>query len=102
EAPKGFVKLKSEFIISISQKGEVKVSYEGADLDAKDLSVTQGQGEANSQIQFTARNDARMPLPKTGGDGLAATITLGLAAILIALWYHFPIKKRRDWHEESR
>lgn len=102
EAPKGFVKLKSEFIISISQNGEVKVSYEGADLETEDLSVTQGQGAANSQIQFTARNDARMPLPKTGGDGLAATITLGLAAILIALWYHFSIKKRRDWHEESR
>lgn len=67
EAPDGFVKLKGEFIVSVSERGEIKVKYDGEDLDDKDVQVEKGEGDENSKIQFTARNNPRTPLPKTGG-----------------------------------
>lgn len=94
KAPDGFVKLKGEFTVSISSKGEVTVKYDGDDLDGNDVNVEKGTDGKNSQIQFTARNNPRMPLPKTGGAGGALLITLGLVGLIVGLWYHFPLKKK--------
>lgn len=94
KAPDGYVKLKGEFTVSISSKGEVTVKYDGDDLDSNDVNVEKGTDGKNSQIQFTARNNPRTPLPKTGGAGGALLITLGLVGLIVGLWYHFPLKKK--------
>lgn len=92
KAPDGFVKLKGEFAVAISSKGDVSVKYDGDDLEDDDVIVV--KGGSNPKIQFTARNNARTPLPKTGGAGEALLVTLGLVGLIIGLWYHFPMKKK--------
>ncbi|MDU5336213.1 SpaA isopeptide-forming pilin-related protein [Enterococcus sp.] len=94
KAPEGFVKLKGEFTVSISSKGDVTVKYDGDDLKDADVIVKKSTDDKNSQIQFTARNNPRTPLPKTGGAGGALLITLGLVGLIVGLWYHFPLKKK--------
>lgn len=101
KAPDGFVKLKGAFTVSISKQGDVTVRYDGDELDKQDISVKKGEEGENAQIQFTARNNPRTPLPKTGGAGGALLITLGLVGLLVGLWYHFSLKKRRDGHEKA-
>lgn len=91
-APDGFVKLKGEFLVAISKQGEVTVKYDGDELDKQDISVKKGEEGKNSQIQFTAKNNPRTPLPKTGGVGEALLITLGLVGLLVGLWYHFSLR----------
>ncbi|MGL9729410.1 SpaA isopeptide-forming pilin-related protein [Enterococcus sp. DIV0756] len=94
KAPEGFVKLKGEFTVSISSKGDVTVKYDGDDLKDADVIVKKSTDDKNSQIQFTARNNPRTPLPKTGGAGGALLVTLGLVGLIVGLWYHFPLKKK--------
>lgn len=102
KAPEGFIQLKSEFTLMLSALGEVKVSYDGDDLDDGDVTIINGEEGKNNRIQFVARNTPRTPLPKTGGAGLALLLTIGIAAIAIAVWYYFPLKKRRDGHENAQ
>ncbi|MDT2539745.1 SpaA isopeptide-forming pilin-related protein [Enterococcus raffinosus] len=97
KAPDGFVKLKGAFTVSISKQGDVTVRYDGDELDKQDISVKKGEEGENAQIQFTARNNPRTPLPKTGGAGGALLITLGLVGLLVGLWYHFSLKKEEGW-----
>ena len=94
KAPEGFVKLKCVFTVSISSDGDVTVNYDGDDLKDADVIVKKSTDDKNSQIQFTARNNPKTPLPKTGGAGGALLITLGLVGLFMGLWYHFPLKKK--------
>lgn len=93
KAPDGFIKLKGDFTVSISKRGEIIVTYDGDELDEQDVSIVRGEEGKNTQIQFTARNNPRTSLPKTGGAGGALLITLGIIGLLVGLWYHFPLKK---------
>lgn len=93
KAPDGFVKLKGDFTVAISQEGKVSVKYAGDDLDKDDMKVAKGIGDENTQIQFTARNNERMPLPKTGGAGWTLLIISGLLGLAIGWWYFLPKKE---------
>ncbi|MHC5249791.1 SpaA isopeptide-forming pilin-related protein [Enterococcus sp. LJL90] len=93
-APADYRQLQGYFELVISADGSVSVSYVGEDYPAgfseAQTSVSLADSEtATNTIAFTIKNQKKVPLPATGGSGIAMYLTLGIIGTLAAGIYFY-------------
>ncbi|WP_265459107.1 SpaA isopeptide-forming pilin-related protein [Enterococcus sp. HY326] len=93
-APADYRQLQGYFELVISADGSVSVSYVGEDYSAgfseAQTSVSLADSKrATNTIAFTIKNQRKVPLPATGGNGIGMYLTLGVISTLAAGIYFY-------------
>lgn len=85
--PGGYQGLKDPVTIIIKEDGSIQV--EGQDYES-----VLSPGAKNNQISLDITNQAKVPLPETGGIGRLGIYLVGLIGCTFSIWYLFFKKER--------
>ncbi|MGX7149383.1 SpaA isopeptide-forming pilin-related protein [Enterococcus ureasiticus] len=99
--PKGYLPITGTFTIQVKADGNIVIDYNGTVLTAQNgqLAVSLTGGTENNTIQYTVTNDPKRPLPRTGGSGIYAVVTSGIAAMSLGIFiYQVRGRKEENGH----
>lgn len=85
--PGGYQGLKDPVTIIIKEDGSIQV--EGQDYES-----VLSPGAKNNQISLDITNQAKVPLPETGGIGRLGIYLVGMIGCIFSIWYLFFKKER--------
>lgn len=85
--PEGYQGLKEPVTIVIHEDGSIQV-------DGQDHESVLSPGAKNNQISLDITNQAKVPLPETGGIGRLGIYLVGMIGCAFSIWYLF-LKKER-------
>ncbi|EOA8316878.1 SpaA isopeptide-forming pilin-related protein [Enterococcus faecium] len=85
--PEGYQGLKDPVTIIIKEDGSIQV--EGQDYES-----VLSPGAKNNQISLDITNQAKVPLPETGGIGRLGIYLVGMIGCTFSIWYLFFKKER--------
>ena len=85
--PEGYQGLKEPVTIVIHEDGSIQV-------DGQDHESVLSPGVKNNQISLDITNQAKVPLPETGGIGRLGIYLVGMIGCTFSIWYLF-LKKER-------
>ncbi|NRQ29473.1 hypothetical protein HPS35_08895, partial [Enterococcus faecium] len=85
--PEGYQGLKEPVTIVIHEDGSIQV-------DGQDHESVLSPGAKNNQISLDITNQAKVPLPETGGIGRLGIYLVGMISCAFSIWYLF-LKKER-------
>ena len=85
--PGGYQGLKDPVTIIIKEDGSIQV--EGQDYES-----VLSPGAKNNQISLDITNQAKVPLPETGGIGRLGIYLVGMIGCTFSIWYLFFKKER--------
>lgn len=84
--PEGYQGLKEPVTIVIHEDGSIQV-------DGQDHESVLSPGAKNNQISLDITNQAKVPLPETGGIGRLGIYLVGMIGCAFSIWYLFLKKK---------
>ena len=85
--PEGYQGLKDPVTIIIKEDGSIQV-------DGQEYESVLSPGAKNNQISLDITNQAKVPLPDTGGIGRLGIYLVGMIGCTFSIWYLF-LKKER-------
>ena len=85
--PEGYQGLKDPVTIIIKEDGSIQV-------DGQDHESVLSPGAKNNQISLDITNQAKVPLPETGGIGRLGIYLVGMIGCTFSIWYLFFKKER--------
>ncbi|EME8112344.1 VWA domain-containing protein [Enterococcus faecium] len=85
--PEGYQGLKDPVTIIIKEDGSIQV-------DGQDYESVLSPGAKNNQISLDITNQAKVPLPDTGGIGRLGIYLVGMIGCTFSIWYLFFKKER--------
>lgn len=85
--PEGYQGLKDPVTIIIKEDGSIQV-------DGQDYESVLSPGAKNNQISLDITNQAKVPLPETGGIGRLGIYLVGMIGCTFSIWYLFFKKER--------
>ncbi|MBK5026102.1 SpaA isopeptide-forming pilin-related protein [Enterococcus faecium] len=85
--PEGYQGLKDPVTIIIKEDGSIQV-------DGQEYESVLSSGAKNNQISLDITNQAKVPLPDTGGIGRLGIYLVGMIGCTFSIWYLFFKKER--------
>ncbi|OTN94955.1 SpaA isopeptide-forming pilin-related protein [Enterococcus faecium] len=85
--PEGYQGLKDSVTIIIKEDGSIQV-------DGQEYESVLSPGAKNNQISLDITNQAKVPLPDTGGIGRLGIYLVGMIGCTFSIWYLFFNKER--------
>lgn len=85
--PEGYQGLKDPVTIIIKEDGSIQV-------DGQEYESVLSPGAKNNQISLDITNQAKVPLPDTGGIGRLGIYLVGMTGCTFSIWYLFFKKER--------
>ncbi|MBX4228100.1 VWA domain-containing protein, partial [Enterococcus lactis] len=85
--PEGYQGLKDPVTIIIKEDGSIQV-------DGQEYESVLSPGAKNNQISLDITNQAKVPLPDTGGIGRLGIYLVGMIGCTFSIWYLFFKKER--------